>query len=67
MPSDVPVIGMDYFYLHEGMKERAKRKEEEQKGEERRIDEMPVMIVVDRKSKIKLAECYPGKGMMPRV
>ena len=55
--SDVPVIGMDYFYLHEGMKERAKRKEEEQKGEERRIYEMPVTCNDCSGQKIKDQTC----------
>ena len=39
---DIPVIGMDYFYLHENGEERKRRKEDEGKGIERRIEGMPV-------------------------
>jgi hypothetical protein len=60
---EVTVVSMDYCYLHEDQKERKLRKAEEKEGGVREIDEMPVLMLVDRKSKMIMGEIVPRKGI----
>ena len=61
---DIPVISMDYMWLHESAAERKERKKLESEGGERRfIEEMPVLVIKDERSKVILAEVVPRKGL----
>ena len=56
MESSVSVISADYAYFGETSEERKDRKAKERKGEEDKRDEMPFVVVKDRKSK-KMCAC----------
>jgi hypothetical protein len=49
--SSVPVISIDYAYFGETSDERKGRKTRERDGEEAKREEMPFLVVKDRKSR----------------
>ena len=57
---EIPVSGMDYFLFTRELR-RKKRKEEESNGVERRIEGMPVLIMVDRTTNMRMTEVMPRK------
>jgi hypothetical protein len=60
---EVTVVSMDYCYLHEDQKARKVRKVEEKEGRLREIDEMPVLVMVDRRSKMIMGRLCRGREL----
>ena len=58
----IPIISMDYCYMHETREERRIRKKEETEGSERQIGDMPILVIKDSKSKCIMAEVLTRKG-----